>query len=786
MIKKFLLIILFALCTPLILQGEQYELMRVAKIEIVPEDLPPGVAFNPTPIRAGLHIKMGSFFSQHDFDLDLKTLAEEYDHIEPLIEIINNEIYITLHLWFKPIIHEITLINNEKVSTKKIMKCLDLAPGSPFERACFINAFNKLKVLYLKKGYFEAEIDYEIIPVEGCNEVDIRINFCEGRAGKIKKICFTGLSSCEQDDIFEFMLTKKYDFLLSWCLGGGIYHPEMMEHDRMQITDYFQNLGYADAIVDICIVDVPGCDCIILQISVNKGILYRIGEISVCGNCLYDNARILACCAFGPNTYYSPEAIRRSIQAINDLYWACGYIDVVVDLQLSSRDDCPIYDIGLSLDEGDQYHVGLIKVFGNRVTHNSVILHETLLAPGDVFDNRRLKGTEARLLNTTFFNTVNVYAVRSQLEDPCQEKLYRDIYIEVDETDTGNLGLFFGLSSIDKIFGGVEISEKNFNLAGLARIFDRGPGALRGGGEYINAKITIGKKETNYLLQWTKPYFLDTPWIVGVEAEKTNNRAYSQGYAINTYGGSVHGTYIVNNYLKYALHYRAIHTDVDVRDRNSIELDRAAQQTGLISAVGASIIYDSTDHPRRASYGFRSRFMYEVAGVGGNYQFMKFTYLNSYYYPLHRRGTLKFRADLQFLKTYGSTTTEKVPLSERFFLGGETTVRGYRNFIIGPKFAPNEPAGGLSALLLSKEYQYNILKVPCLDGFVFMDAGYVSLSQFSLGKLAAAVGFGIRVEVMRNMPIMMGVGWPIHPTQKLNGREFNNAQRFFFAIGGTF
>ena len=125
-------------------------------------------------------------------------------------------------------------------------------------------------------------------------------------------------------------------------------------------------------------------------------------------------------------------------------------------------------------------------------------------------------------------------------------------------------------------------------------------------------------------------------------------------------------------------------------------------------------------------------------------------------------------------------------MSERLFLGGETTVRGYRNFIIGPKFGNNEPRGGVSSLLLSEEYQHNLWGAPCLDGFVFVDAGFVSLSEFTLGRPAATAGFGIRIEVMPNMPMMMGLGWPFHPGEEVNGCEVDNTQRFFFAIGGSF
>lgn len=783
---KYWILTLLLLFTSLATYGQQYESMRIAKIDLIPENLPLDASFSPSTVRARLHSKVGSYFSQIEFDQDLKTLAEEYDKVIPTVDVINNEIYITLRIWFKPIIREIYICGNERIKTKKLLKTLEIEKGDLFEREEFIKAFNKLKFLYVKKGYFEAELDYEIIPTEDGTGVDITIDICEGRAGKVNKICFNGISPSDEEGVLDHMMTKPYNLFLSWYTGGGIYHPEMIEHDRLQIINYFQNLGYADAMVEICVEESLCSNRINVVITIDKGICYHIGNITMSGNCLFSKECIYSVYQFGCGSPFSPEKLRSTIKAIHDLYGECGYIDTSVDLQVSIRDDCPIYDISVTIDEGQQYYVGLIKVFGNYCTQTNVILHECLLCPGEVFDNRKLEGTEARLANTGFFSEVNVYAVRSQIEDPSGERLYRDVYIEVEETDTGNLGLFAGFSSLDRIFGGFEITERNFNIAGLTRLLEKGPGALRGGGEYVHAKINIGDRQTTYLLQWTKPYFLDTPWIMGVDLEKSNNRAYSRGYEIKTYGGNVHATYIINDFLKYDIYYRARHTDLDVRDKNNPELEKQAEQTGFVSAIGNSLIYDSTDSPRRASCGFRSRLGYELAGVGGNFQFMRFSYLNTYYYPFCAKGTLKLRADVQFIKTYGSTKPVTLPLSERFFLGGETTVRGYRPFILGPLFGNNEPTGGVSSLLLSEEYQHNLLKSPCLDGFVFVDAGYISLSEFTIGQLAASVGFGIRIEVMRNMPLMMGLGWPIHPTSYVNGNKVNNAQRFFFAIGGCF
>lgn len=766
--------------------GQQYETMRVAKIDFIPENLSTETTFSPSTVRARLHTKVGNLFSQSEFDEDLKMLAEEYDQVIPSIEVINNELYVCLRIWFKPTIREILICGNEQIASKKLLKELDLECGTLFEREAFVTAFNKLKLLYVKKGYFEAELDYEIIPLESGN-IDIQITVCEGRAGKIKEICLVGLTSKEESEILEELLSKPYNLLLSWYTGRGVYHPDMIEQDRHQITTFLQNKGYADATVEITIEESPRSDRINVVITVEKGACYNIGNIVLTGNTLFSSEEIYDEFDFGIGSPYSPEKIRSTVKAIHDLYGSCGYIETGVDIQLSIQEGCAVYDICVVIEESQQYHVGLIKVFGNCFTQTKIILHESLLFPGEVFDNRKLEMTEARLVNTTYFQCVNVYAVNSQVEDPCGEKQFRDIYIVVEETDTGNLGLFGGFSSIDRIFGGVEITERNFNIMGIPHLLERGPPALRGGGEFANAKINIGDRQTSYIVQWTKPYFLDTPWFFGVELEKNNNRVLSRAYEIKTYGGHLHATYLLNDFLKYNIYYRARHTRNSIRGDQSQLLEQEGNKAGFISAIGNALIYDSTDNPRRASCGIRSKLGYEVAGVGGDFSYMKFSYLNTYYYSFGSKITLKSRADLQFIKTYGDTRPRDLPLSERLYLGGETTVRGYRNFIIGPKFGNNEPRGGVSSMLVSEEIQRNLLRMPCLDVFAFVDAGYVSLHEFALGRWAASTGFGIRIEVMRNMPLMFGLGWPIHPTERLNdGRKINNAQRFFFAIGGSF
>lgn len=517
LLKKFLLLLLLLNFSTLFAENIQ-DRIKVVKIHILPQNIATGSSFDSNTILTRMKTKEGGFFSQSDFDEDLKNLSADYDRIDPTMEVSNKEAVITMKVWIKPKIHAIIFQGNQVIKSSKLQKELDLEVNSTFKRDEFLENFNKLKVYYLKKGFFEAHLTYEILSLGEGNEIDILIKVVEGRSGKIAEVEFQGITEEEEKELRELTLTKKHNLFLSWYTGSGSYQPEMIERDRMVILEFLQNKGFADAVVDITVVDMEKKNKILLRVSVDKGITYRVGSISFSGNTLFPAEEIRAKFKFREKGIFSPEKIRITVKEIKDLYGAKGYIDANIDVALHLRADEPLYDVILTIEEGVQYTVGMIRVFGNNCTQARVILNESQLCPGEVFDIRKLEATETRLCNTGYFGNVNAYAVAGPTDGGCC--CNRDVFIEVDETDTGNLGLFFGFSSLDSIFGGVDITERNFNICGIPHLLNLGPAALRGGGEYLHLKANIGNRQTSYLMQWTQPYFLDTPWIVGFDLEK--------------------------------------------------------------------------------------------------------------------------------------------------------------------------------------------------------------------------------------------------------------------------
>ena len=761
----------------------QYENQIIEHIDILVE--PADVNFDPQPIKARIKSKTGDLFSQSVFDSDLKTLALDYNRVDPILDCVNGKVFIKLKIQPKPIIRVLSWSGNERLSTDELTKELGILPGSIFDRLAFNKAFHKLKTYYVTQGFFEAELDYMIIPEPSSNRVDIEVMIREGRAGRISHINFVGFTTDEIDDVCELMITKPYSRLTSWFTGEGSYHEEAIQQDEFVILNYLQNEGYADA--KVMIKASESCpDRIALCITANKGQKYYFGHISVNGNTLFDQSEIWNRVVVTEGNHYSPELLTETVTNITDYYGKYGYIDAVVNFEPRLVCDKYIYDIDFVIEEGEQFRVGLIKVFGNCMTQARVILHETLLTPGEVFNTGKLKLTEARLNNIGYFKTVNVYAVKSE---ECGTNLggnFRDVHIEVEEKSTGHFGLSLGYSTTEGVFGSFSITETNFNYKGLRHVGQNGLSVLRGGGEYASFNTTLGSKTRSNSISWSKPYFRDTLWVVGFDLENANTRYVSNDYNIQSSGVNIHAAYPINPFLRGGIYYRLKYSHVDIdKDKASRALLRAARHSGLISAIGASLTYDTTNHPLYPTRGYKSRLDAEYAGLGGRHHFLGFAYLNSYYFKfknLDKKGIWKIRGDVRFIVPLDPSKPNSIPIDERIFLGGANMIRGYRPYQLGPEYRKNhDPKGGISMQLLSLEYSRPLFSR--FEGFAFVDAGHLSLKKwdFTEDRLYTAIGYGFRVAVFPNAPpIVLGMGYP------LNEKKSRQVKRFFMTLGGNF
>ncbi|MBI3211537.1 MAG: BamA/TamA family outer membrane protein, partial [Simkania negevensis] len=521
-----------------------------------------------------------------------------------------------------------------------------------------------------------------------------------------------------------------------------------------------------------------------------KGEKFHFGKIEISGNTLISTDKIKKHLKIHSGDPYSPEEMQSSIQNIKDLYGKDGYIETKVAPTLHLSEKEPVYDVKIEIEEGKQFRVGLIRVLGNVHTKKNVILRESLLVPGQVFDSRFLKYTQQKLEAIGYFKSVNVYAVKTS-EDEQMGENYRDVIIEVDESPTGSAAIFFGLSTMEDVFVGIDLAENNFDHRGLTRFWKDGFSSLRGAGEYAHVKAQVGVKQQIYSMAWINPYFNDSLWRFGSDLSYSKSELQSKDYKVYSLGGSLFGSYPINAYWTFGWKYRLRNAVIDIHGVENEEAQRERKNSGLVSGLGASLSFDSTDNPFKPHQGFRSVIEGELAGVRRHsdtdrmFPFFRIGYLNAYYYPVWRKGTLKTRCDFKFNCPFASGDPSLLPLSERFFLGGETSVRGYKPYILGPKFKKkngtkdsDDPTGGVSSALLSVEYMQHFHKI--FDGFIFFDGGSISPKRFDIPDFRMSAGLGVRFELINRIPLTFGVGFPINPKSK------DDVRKFFFSMGGQF
>lgn len=777
--------LLFFTCAPLastfgaeLPLSEAYDSKTIENIEVTVENPPPNFSFDPKKVIGRLKTKTGDPFSQTTFDSDLKALSDDYDRVESAIDVQNGRVYVHIKLWLRPVIRAIRWKGNSIIKTKTLQKELGIKPHSTFNRPAFNKAFNKLKEYYIKKGYFESQLQYTLFPDAKTNEVDVEIDIKEGRSGKIDNIVFKGFTSSERSDILEMIYTKKYNLFTSWIFGTGIYNEEALDQDKLTIVNLLQNRGYADAKVTINIREAKTAGKIIIEIITERGPIFHFGQVTFDGNTLFTDEEIEKTFIIHPGEVYSPEKMRNTAQAVKDLYGRKGYIEANVQYDAQLVEDEPTYNVHFEIEEGQEYKIGLIRIFGNVQTQAGVILHESLLIPGETFDSAKLKATQARLENIGYFKSVNVYAVRTQ-DDQSLGENYRDVFIEVQETTTGNVSLFAGFSSADNVFGGLDLAESNFNYKGLFSIFKKGLSAMRGGGEYAHARFNVGAKQRTYSVSWMTPYFRDTLWRVGFNGEIVHSHLQAEDYNTNTIGLTLYANYPLTPYWTFGCKYRIRNAQIHVaQDTGPVER-RQAKNSGILSAVGTSLSYDSTDSAVKPHRGLRSALEADFTGVGGDFSFFRLGYVSTYYQSLWSRGVMKYRWEFRFIQPMlMSPTPNDIPLSERFFLGGENSVRGYKPFDLGQHFGSGDPTGGISSSLLSVEYLQEVFRF--LDAFVFADAGSVSLHRFTIPKYNMSYGFGVRLELINRVPVILGLGFPVNPDSN------DQVRKFFFSMGGQF
>lgn len=662
-----------------------------------------------------------------------------------------------------PIINEIAFEGNEKVKKDTLMSEVQLRPRTVLTRTKVQADVDRLQELYRLSGRFSASIEPKIIKLDQ-NRVNLVFEISEGPQTLISRIVFLGNKRFDSGELESVVRSREERWWRIWS-GSDKYDPDRVAFDREMLRKFYLEHGYADFLVESAIAELsPDRKNFYVTFTLSEGARYKVGKVDVKSNIAdLDASQLKNIVTFKPGDWYRASAIENTINALTDELGNRQYafVDVVPTVE-RRRDDQEI-DITFTINEGRKVFVENININGNVRTMDEVIRREMRLSEGDPFNTARLKLSEQKLRNLSYFETVEVKTTRGSTPDKT------NINIDVAEKSTGELSLGGGYSTSDGVLGEVRIRERNF----------------LGKGQDLTLATTMSTRRSQFDFSFTEPYFLKRDLSLGVDAFHIvrDYQDYSS-YDSRRTGGGLRLGYPLSDRLRQDLGYRYDVTEIENIDDDASIYIKEQEGRWKTSAINQKLTYDSTDNRQEPTEGVVARLENEVAGLGGDAKYLRTRAGATVYQELREKWVLSLLGEVGYIFGFGG---KDLRINERFFLGGNT-LRGFEESGIGPRdTSTGDALGGNYFYRGSVELEF--------PSGLPEDLG-VRLRTFSdFGVLSKVDDDGTDIQDKDSLRVTAGVGvsWrsPFGPVRMdfavpVMKEDFDETEVFRFSFGTRF
>lgn len=627
---------------------------------------------------------------------------------------------LTFILLEKPTIKDLVLSGYQKVKREEIEAVLKVKKGDFFDPQPWQENLEAVRQLYASKGYYTAQVVGEVEELEG-NEVILYLDISEGPRGWITEIRFEGNEVFSDSRLRRVMRTRKKNWL-SWLTKAGTFNKEILDVDLARLKYFYHDHGYLDVEISEPEVRVSrDGKSLSLVLRVKEGRRYRVASVDITGDFIAPKEEILKAVKLEtkPERVYRASLVEKDREKIVAYYADRGYAFCEVS-PLTSRDpEKGLVHLRFEIDRGPKVHLGRITVKGNTKTVERVIRRDIKLAEGDVYKASEIRKSLRRLRRLGIFKEVNINTV------PTAEEDVLDLEVKVEEMPTGALQFGGGYSSVHGVVGMVSLSEKN--------LFGRAISA------YLRA--TLGAEMDEFALGVNDPRFLDTQYSLGFDL-------YNETYEYSTYdyritGGDIAVGKEITDELRADLVYKYERQKVFHITEDASEYIKAQAGLTRTSKLTLSLNYWTLDNFYFPTKGWDNTLSVTNAGgpLGGDVDFVKATLSLSYFRPVWRDLVFNLRGKLGVIEEYGG---KRVPLGEKFFVGGLRTIRGFEYGMAGPVDENAEPLGALKMFVLNFEFLYPLSKDLGLRAALFYDVGKGFDHWGDITPFRHAVGAGIR------------------------------------------
>ncbi len=772
-------------------------------------------------VLAAIGLRRGQALTSEKVRRDLKSVHATgfFDDVRVEVAPEGAGVAVTFTVVEKPAIREILLEGNKKIDEEDIREVIDLRAFAVLNEADLRVNVERIRDLYVEKGFFLAQIEPVITPLTD-EQVDLTFQIEEGRKVVIQSIEFTGNDNIPASKIKRFMQTKTGG-IVPWLTSKGAFKRDVLDQDTYTMRFVFLEEGFVEVqIGEPKVYLSPDKRFIFISVNVEEGQKYFIGDVSVRGDFVeeegltHDAVQQIAAGrqvasvqdeqwriatgrppslrgfeSKGPalvqGEAFKYTTLTNVVENVATFYKDQGYAFANVVPMPRTDPATQRVDIQLQIDKGEKVRIGRINITGNDPTFDKVIRREVLINEGDVYRGSLISASRTRLQRLGYFEDITVSTPRGEGEGVL------DMNLNVIEQPTGSFSFGLGYSNLERLVLTGNVAKQNF--LGL--------------GYTLSASINWSRLRRQWNVSLFDPYFLDSRWTLQVNAYSIQRQFVLDEYQT---GGSIS----IGRYLDRRDDIR-VTLDYTFEDVGLFSMTPAQQtmlggelyRNGFTSSLGVGITVDKRNNRIRPTKGIYASAAAELAGgfrigdekvlslLGGDFNFWTVRLNFRMYQPLIKdTDLLVFRWNTT-LAHIQSTDGRVIPFIHRFRAGGINSVRGYQWFSLGPtmrSMTSDDPVraddlivlGGTESWINNFELEAPIIRAAGLTAVVFFDAGNAFGDAWGAGTinplgLRFAYGAGVRWQSPIG-PLRFEYGIPIKP------RDGEKRSVFDFSIGSFF
>jgi outer membrane protein insertion porin family len=767
--KKTVLALLLILLPGLLAAQEILE-----KIEIVGND-----RVTPETILYYLTVREGDTFSVDQFRRDFRVLWSTgfFSNITFEESTGTRGRIVRITVEENPVVRAITYKTGKKVKESDIVNKLKekdqaILAYSYYSPYKIQRIKDTITDLLFEKGLLASKIDSEIVK-QGKNEVDVLIKVDEGPKVRVGDVVFEGTTKLAPSALKWSMKENRPHSLFNWIAGKDVYKQNKITDDIDLIKKKYQENGYMEAAVgqprteevEKRTVTFKKQKMMRLVIPVTPGYLYRVGEIKIEGNKVINIKYLRGMVKLKPGEVYSTKIREKSAGDISEAYRDGGYVYAQI-IPIENLDPKrKLVNVTFNINEGEVAYLNRLEFRGNNYTKDKVIRREMVIREGDRFSFAMFKNSILRIKQLGLVDLEKDPDIKPNPDDPTK----MDVQVNVKELQRNNIQFTAGYSGYEGTFVAFSYSTVNF----------------LGAGETLELTAQQGKLVKNYSFGFTEPYLFDKPITAGFNIYDRKNDYSSLGL----YKQLTKGIDLTLGARLFG--YWRASTTYTIQKLNVTYPEGAA----ISSLYGSGAFYESSitpmlyrstiDSPLTPTHGTLYSLSLKYAGtfLGGEIDLIKPQAEFTYYHPILGRGpkahVIGFHAQYQLAKALNNS---QIPYWEKFFLGGERSIRGYEVYTIGPRNANGYNLGGEKAAVFNAEYIIPVGGPLYLIAFYDVGNSLAYGDKLRFKDMYSSLGFEARLFIP-------ALRVPFRLIFAYNNKKIYSADpdfAFRFAVGTTF